>query len=154
MPSTHQILQRSPPLLEPKHPIHDWLDAMLVVERHNVLEPIPRPVDETLDRDVPRQRQQVKVRPALDRLVLLAREVADAADEAAKGHALQRPVQGVGAAALKDDVGAAAGRQLHDFVLPLWGRAVVDQVVCAEGFGLLEFVVGRGCHDCCVVELC
>lgn len=143
-----QILQRLLALLKLEHPINNGVNLIFLHKVNQLLKPVPRPIHHPLERNIPRQRQHIDVRP-VPRLILLPREVPDARDYSTVGHAGEGLAEGLGAAALEDDVGAAVVGELHDGLVPVGRLDVVYNVVRAEGLGLFELVVrGRG-HDGC-----
>lgn len=133
MRSAVQILHRLLALLEGKHLINDRPNLVLDIELDHLLEAVLRPVHDPLHRHRAPEAEHVDVRPVAG-VVDLARDVADAVDQAAERDGVEGLADRLGAAVLEDHVGALAVRQLHDFVCPVRSAAVVDAVVGAESF--------------------
>jgi len=153
MSPTVNISERLSRVVKRKLLVHDGPDLAVLIRPQHLLEPIPRPVEHALERDVPPQREHVGVELRLGPgRVELARQVPDARDEAAKRHTVERLEQRARAAALEDDVCARAARYGQDLVVPGGRAAVVYGVVGAEGAGAREFLVRRGRDDCCEEE--
>lgn len=144
--ATKEILKRLFGFGKLKGPVDDGVDLRPGVDAEHLLKAVLGPVEDALERDVALERQQVGVH-AVSRRVLLTRQVADAAYEPAKGHALKGLGQRLGAARLEDHVGAPAARELQHRLLPLGRRLVVDDVVRAHALCALQLGVRRRRHN-------
>lgn len=142
MPSTEQKLQRLLGLGKWEHPVDHRLDLVLLVELHHLLEAVLGPVDDSLESDVPAQRQHIHVSPVLG-LIHLAGKIPDAVYKSTKRNTVKALLQRLRTTGLENDVCTVVVGVLHHGFFPIGRGAVVDGVVCTELFGLLEFLVGR-----------
>ena len=146
MTAAKQVLERLIRLFKLPHSIHDRLDLLLVVKPQHPLQLFARPIQNALERDVSLQTQQVCVCPVAG-VVLLARQIANARNQAAETHAVKGFAQSLCATDFNDDVCALVARSSEHGLLPVWRLAVVDSRLGAEVGCALQLLVRRGRHD-------
>lgn len=83
------ILQGIPRLFRLELAIDDKVGLLLSIQTQHLLEAVLGSIQDTLERDIPRERKHVGIDPAT-RGVFLARQVTDGADEAAKRDTLEQ----------------------------------------------------------------
>lgn len=130
MRAAEEIFERLLGLLKRKDAVHHRPDAMPLVERDHLLEPVAGSIQYALQGDVSSQGEDIDVRPVV-RLVHFAGQIPDAVDQAAPGDAVEALPQRLRAAGFKDDVCAVLVRELQHFLLPVGLVAVVDDEVGA-----------------------
>lgn len=111
MTPTSHILKGLLRLIKSESPIPDGMDLLLRIQFQRLLQSIPRPIPDALERDIPPQRQHVSVDDSVPigaSSIDLAAQVADTGDQTAPFDARETLGQGRGPTLLEDDVGAFA----------------------------------------------
>src|SRR5699024_2713627 len=122
------------------------MNLMLLNKPHHLLKSIRRPNDDPLQSKHLAYGKYIHIRLVATSL-RLAGCIPNAVDQAVVRSTVKAFAEGFGTADFEDDVCAMAVCDFHDFFFPVGGFAVVYGEVCAEVFGLSQFVVRRGGDD-------